>query len=321
LADTAEQKPSPAPDAIVITGATATGKSATGVALAEAVNGEVISLDSRQIYRGMTIGTAKPDSLLRERVRHHAIDIIDPNQRYSAGRFAEDARDWIADIQARGKLPILVGGTGFFLKALTQPMFREPELPLSARTELRAWLAAQSTEELQRWLDAIDPESAESLRHAGGRQRKTRALEIALLTGHPIGWWHRQSPALEPPLTPLVFVLELPRVELYTRINQRVRDMIAAGLVQEVEELLTRGYDQNAPGMNATGYIELIPYLRSQVDLESAIDAIQRATRRYARRQHTWFRHQLPPGAHSLDARQPVSQLVQTIMDLWKGIQ
>ena len=319
MAVTAEQKATSAPDAIVITGATATGKSATGVALAEALNGEIISLDSRQIYRGMDIGTAKPDAQMRARVPHFGIDIADPDERYSAGRFADDARVWIADIQSRGKLPVLVGGTGFFLKALTQPMFREPELPLSNRTELRAWLAAQSTEDLQRWLAAIDPESAEALRHAGGRQRKTRALEIALLTGYPIGWWHRLSPALEPPLTPLVFVLQLPRDELYARINQRVQDMIATGLVREVEELLRRGYDQNAPGMNATGYIEMIPYVRGQVDLASAIDAIQRATRRYARRQHTWFRHQLPADAHTLDARQAVSQLVRTITDVWKG--
>ena len=321
MAVTAEQKTISAPDAIVITGATATGKSATGVAVAELLNGEIISLDSRQIYRGMDIGTAKPDAALRARVPHYGIDIADPDEGYSAGRFADDARAWIADIQARGKLPILVGGTGFFLKALTEPMFREPELPLSNRTELRAWLAARSTEDLQRWLGTIDPESAESLRNAGGRQRKTRALEIALLTGHPIGWWHRLSPALEPPLTPLVFVLQLPRDQLYARINQRVRDMIAAGLVREVEELLRCGYDQNAPGMNATGYIELIPFLRGQVDLASAIDAIQRATRRYARRQETWFRHQLPAGAHMLDARQSVSQLVETIMDVWKANQ
>jgi tRNA dimethylallyltransferase len=321
LADTVEPTPKGVPDAIVITGATATGKSATAVAVAEALDGEIISLDSRQIYRLMDIGTAKPDAALRQRIHHYGIDIVDPDQRYSAGRFADDARGWIAQIQTRGKLPILVGGTGFFLKALTQPMFREPELPASAREELRTWLAGQSSEELQRWLTAIDLESADALRRAGGRQRKTRALEIALLTGHPIGWWHRQSPAPEPPLTPLVFLLELPRDVLYARINQRVRDMIAAGLVQEVEDLLRRGYDQTAPGMNATGYIELIPYLRGEVDLESAIDAIQRATRRYARRQHTWFRHQLPPRAHSLDAQEPIGRLVRDITDVWKGNQ
>lgn len=304
---------------IVLTGATATGKTALSIAVAEALDAEIISMDSRQVYRGLDIGTAKPERHLRLRVPHHGLDIVDPSERYSAGRFAADTQAWIADIQQRGRLPLIVGGTGFFLKALTDPMFQEPELPERVRADLKSWLVEKSSDELQRWLQEIDPASAAALAQQGGRQRKARALEIALLTGQTIGWWHQQAPPAEPPMVLLVFLLELPREDIYRRINRRVIDMIDAGLVQEVSALMDRGFDQAAPGMNATGYSELIPYVRGQTELAAAVDAIQRATRRYARRQHTWFRHQLPAGTVPLDARLPVADLVRIITEMWRG--
>jgi tRNA dimethylallyltransferase len=305
------------PDALVITGATGTGKTDLAIDVARLLRGEIVSMDSRQIYRGMDIGTAKPGSALQAVVPHHGLDLVEPDERYSAGRFATAARRLIAEVVERGNVAILVGGTGFFLKALTHPMFAEPELNRQRRDSLRHWLEQYEIVELQRWLAALDPQLQHRLGGEGGRQRVLRALEIALLTGAPLSWWQQHAPSAEPALQPLVFVLELPREELYRRINERVIAMIDAGLVDEVRALQRRGYDERSPGMNATGYRELLPYLRGETDLANAIDAIQRATRRYARRQHTWFRHQLPGSAVWLDARQPREVLRQAITDTW----
>ncbi|MGH7466727.1 MAG: tRNA (adenosine(37)-N6)-dimethylallyltransferase MiaA [Longimicrobiales bacterium] len=306
------------PDAIVITGATATGKTALSIEVARALKGEIISVDSRQVYRGMDIGTAKPTTAQQQAVPHHALDLISPDQRYSAGRFARDARAWMAEIRARGHLPILTGGTGFFLRALTHPMFDEPELPRVERRALAHWLARKPDAELQRWLSVLDPELAKRLAREGGRQRRLRGLEIPLLTGYPLSWWHQQAPNSREPLPLRTFVVALPREALYRRINERVVAMIDAGLVDEVRALQCQGFDQDSPGLNATGYIELLPYLRGETELASAIDAIQRATRRYARRQLTWFRHQLPEGAIHLDGHQERTTLVQQIVQHWQ---
>ena len=306
------------PKALAITGPTASGKTSLSIALAKAVNGSVISMDSRQVYRGMDIGTAKASAAERAQVTHYGLDLVDPNERYSAGRFASDARRWIETIRARGQVPVLVGGTGFFLKALTDPMFAEPELPAS-REALKSYLQHQSAEELLRWLGQLDPRAAERLSVQGGRQRMMRALEVVLLTGRTLGWWHEQSPPIHDPVNVLTFALELPRDELYRRINHRVHAMVENGLVEEVSRLVARGFDDRAPGMNATGYIEMLPYLRGEYDLATAIDAIQRATRRYARRQMTWFRHQLPAGTTWLDARQPLDELVGRILEVCDG--
>jgi tRNA dimethylallyltransferase len=307
------------PDALVIIGATATGKTALSIAVARALNGEIISLDSRQIYRGLDIGTAKPSAEELAAVPHFGIDIVNPDERYSSGRFARDARQWLANIRARGHVPVLAGGTGFFLRALTHPLFREPDLPALRRDALQAWLDRQPESELRRWLTALDPGLLQHGSRQVDRQRVTRALEVALLTGQPLSWWHHHAPPTEQPLHALVFRLELPRAELYARINTRVLTMMEAGLLQEVERLREQGYDEHAPGMKATGYSELLAYLRGECDLAAAVDAIQRNTRRYARRQHTWLRHQLPPCTVPLDALQPRSELVDTIVRKWQG--
>src|SRR5262245_59819792 len=167
-------------DALVITGATATGKTALAIDAAKCLRGEIISLDSRQVYRGMDIGTAKPTREQRAAVRHHGLDLVDPSERYSAGRFAADARRWTREIRERGGTPVLVGGTGFFLRALTHPMFQEPPLDPEQRRALDAFFADMPTDELMRWLSALDPAAAERLARQGGRQRVLRALEVLL---------------------------------------------------------------------------------------------------------------------------------------------
>ncbi len=265
----------------------------------------------------MDIGTAKATPAERARVPHHGLDLVDPDERYSAGRFSRDARRWIAAIRDRGKVPILVGGTGFFLRSLTHPLFREPEIPVEARERLKRWLDRQPLGKLRRWLQVLDPETAGALEARGGRQRVARALEVTLLTGRPLTWWHRQAPPEAAPLRPLIFVLMLDRAALYRRIDARVLAMVEAGLEDEVRGLLARGYDCDDPGMNATAYPEMIACIRGEWSLEQAIDATQRATRRYARRQSTWFRHQLPTDAIGLDASRPRDELVAAVVAAW----
>ena len=306
-------------DALVITGPTAAGKTALGLEVAARLEAEVISVDSRQVYRGMDIGTAKSSAAERSRVPHHGLDLVDPGARYSAGRFARDARRWISGIRDRGRVPILVGGTGFFLRALTEPLFREPPMDRARREALKSCLDGFDDDQLFRWLERLDPERAERLRHRGGRQRVLRALEVALLTGRPLGWWQRENPPETPPLSALTFVLDLPRSVLYDRINRRVDAMLEAGLVEEVAGLLASGYAPDVPGMSATGYGEIAAHLRGELGLEEAADRIRSRTRGYARRQLTWFRNQLPGDAIWLDGTRPVEELADEVVEAWRG--
>ena len=303
-----------ADDALVITGATATGKTAVAIRVAQRLGGEIISLDSRQVYRFMDIGTAKASESERAGVPHHGLDLIDPDERFNAGRFAALARGWIADIRRRGRVPILAGGTGFFLRALTHPMFEEPRLEPEAKEAWKRYLAGMPTEEIERWARRLDPDAAA---RAGDRQRLARVVEVVMLTGRTLGSLQRQAPPVAPPVDARVFVLELPRDVLYRRIETRVDAMIRAGLPAEVRALMERGYDEAAPGMNATGYVELLPYLRGERSLEDAAALIKAATRRYARRQITWLRHQLPPGAVRLAADVPADELAGRIVQEW----
>jgi tRNA dimethylallyltransferase len=306
-----------ADEGIVITGATATGKTALGIAVARRLRGEVISMDSRQVYRGMDVGTAKPSPGERGGIPHHGFDLVSPAERFSAGEFARLARGWIADIRARGNVPILVGGTGFFLRALTHPMFEQPEMPEARRDRLRRFLERQPIETLVRASRELDAATAARLT-AGDRQRHARSVEVALLTGRPLSRWQRESPAAEPPIPLRVFVLEAPPALSRQRIEDRVHEMVRAGLRDEVAGLLAAGYGPEAPGMDATGYAEMIPHLHGEYGLDEAIERIQAATRRYARRQRTWLRRQLPPDAVRLDATVPLDDLAGVIARDWE---
>lgn len=299
---------------IAIVGPTATGKTPLSIEVALRLDGEIVSMDSRQLYRGMDIGTAKASGKERGIVPHHGIDLVDPDERFSAGRFARYARECIDEIRGRGHRPILVGGTGFFLRALTHPIFRQPPLDPIRRAALEARLTELGDDELRRWLNVLDPVSGARLQSWGGRQRLIRALELPLLTGRPLTWWHAHAPAEEPPLRPLVFVLNLPREMLDEAIDRRIDHMVREGLVDEVASLLHQGYDEASPGMNATGYIELIPHLRGEVELNDALDLVRKNTRAYARRQLTWLRKQLPEGAIWLDATRPRAELVEEVV-------
>lgn len=304
------------PVGIAIVGATATGKSALALEVGRLLDVEIVSVDSRQVYRGLDIGTAKPGPAERARVPHHGLDLVEPDRRYSAGRFARDARRWIEQIRGRGRVPLLVGGTGFFLRALTHPLFREPPLPRAAREPLRRYLGALTAGERRRWLAALDPAGARRLREAGGAQRETRALEVALLSGRTLGHWHGQGPA-EPGLPLLVAVLEASSVWLAPRIEARLADMVRRGLPGEVERLAAR-YGTDAPAFRTTGYAEFLPWLEGEATLAEATAAAAAATRRLARRQRTWFRHQAPEDALRLDAAGDPAEAAGAIVGGWK---
>jgi tRNA dimethylallyltransferase len=310
---------SPSAVAVAITGPTTSGKSALAVEFARAVGGEVISMDSRQIYRGMDIGTDKVSSAVRAETPHHGLDIRGPDERYSAGEYARDARRWISEIRARERVPLLVGGTGFFLKAIHQPLFSEPPMDEARRSALQTYLGARGPAMQREWLVRLDPDAA-SRSAVGGEHRVLRALEVALLTGRPLGWWHEHAPPVELPVPLLIFLLEMPKDRLFQQIDARVGRMIESGLVDEVSALLAAGYTDEAPGMTGTGYREVSSFLRGECSLEAAADEIRRVTRGYAKRQLTWFRHQLPSDRTlRLDATQPRDVLLEVMITEWKA--
>ena len=305
-------------EALVITGPTGSGKTALSIEVARRLDGEIISMDSRSVFRGMDIGTAKPTPEERAAVPHWGIDLVEPSERFGAGRWARYAREKIAEIRARGRVPMLVGGTGFFLRALTHPIFQEPPLDPGARERVTRLMERLDDAELHRWLAAHDPASAERLRSWGGRQRVMRALEVPLLTGRTLPWWHANSPPEAPPVSVLPVVLQVPREQLYDGINRRMTEMAAAGLEDEVRALVAL-YGEDAPGLNAHGYAELMPYLRGERTLEEALELARKNTRDYTRRQLTWYRTQLPPGALWLDAARPRAELADEVVRAWAG--
>lgn len=303
--------------AIVITGPTGAGKSEVAVLVAETIDGAVISADSRQVYRHMDIGTAKPGPELRRSVPHYGLDVLDPDERYSAGRFARDAWRWIGESRRHERVPVVAGGTGFFIRALLAPLAPEPEFDPHRRSALRQRLTRLPVRELRRWLQRLDPPRAVDLQGEGGPQRLARSLEVILLSGRSHSWWLARPPQT-PALNALTFCLTLPREALYRRLNGRFDRMMEAGLLDEVRRLLIQ-YGEEAPGLRSVGYSELIAHLRGRMSLEEATEEARRTTRRFARRQLTWFRHQLPAGAIRLDATQPSRRLADRIVAIWRG--
>lgn len=308
--------PGSVPEFLAIAGSTATGKTALSLALAERQPAEVVSMDSRQVYRGMDIGTAKVGAHDRRRVVHHGLDLIGPLDRYSAGQFARDARQWIPDIRARGRIPLLVGGTGFFLKSVLEPIFAEPALDATRVERLRMWLSRQDRGQLEAWTRLLDPARA-AVAIQGGPHRMGRTLEVALLSGRALSWWHEHAPAEAPPIPGMVVWLDLPRDEMNQRINDRVTRMVEDGLLDEVRGLLDAGVPTDAPGMTGTGYREVARHLSGEISLEQAIEEIRHATRRYSRRQITWYRHQLPEDTLRIEATRPIPEQVDRVLEVW----
>jgi tRNA dimethylallyltransferase len=272
---------------VVIVGPTAAGKTALSIDLAEAVDGEIVSADSRQIYRGMDIGTAKVTAEERARVPHHLLDVVMPDQVLSLAEYQALAYAAIVDIQARGRLPFLVGGTGQYIQAVVEgwsipAVAPHPEL----RAELEAKASAEGTEALHGWLAALDPTAAARIDYRNVR-RVIRALEVCLVTGKPITELQRKNP---PPFDILQIGVTRPRPELYARIDARVDQMMAAGLLDEVRRLDAVGYAWELPAMTGLGYRQIGEYLRGEVSLDEAIARIKQGTRRFVQQQYNWFR-------------------------------
>jgi tRNA dimethylallyltransferase len=294
----------------ILVGPTAVGKTAVAAALAARWPLVVLSADSRQIYRGLDIGTAKPEPALRARVPHLGLDLVDPGERYSAGRFAREATGWLATLDP-GRRPLVVGGTGFYVRALVDGLFREPPMDPERRERVRAALA--DLPNLAAWAVRLDPGYT-----GGGRQRATRAVEVALLSGRPLSWWQAHARAAGA-LTPWYVRLTVPRAVLRQRIAARTRAMLSAGLVDEVRRVLARGVPPDAPGLDAVGYREVVQFLQghlAEADLEAAIVA---ATAKYAKRQETWFRHQLAGDVVTLDATRDPPALAAEIVARWES--
>jgi tRNA dimethylallyltransferase len=294
----------------ILVGPTAVGKTAVAEALATRWPLVIISADSRQVYRGLDIGTAKPPAELRARVPHVGIDLVEPGQHYSAGRFAADAVGWLAAIGPE-RIPLVVGGTGFYVRALVDGLFHEPPIEPERRARLRAALGGVGS--LAAWAVRLDRGYT-----GGGRQRAARAIEVALLSGRPLSWWQEHARA-HGVLTPWYVRLTVPRAVLRQRIAQRVDAMLAAGLVAEVQALLGRGVPPDAPGLDGVGYREVVQALLGRLDREHLHEAIVSATNRYAKRQETWFRHQLEGDVLTLDATHPPRDVAAEIAARWPG--
>jgi len=276
---------------VAIVGPTAVGKSWLGLALAEALPGEIISADALQAYRGFDLGTAKPSLQEQKQVRHHLIDIREPDEAYSAGEFARLAEDSLFDIRRRTRRPLVVGGSGLYLRALLDGISPIPPISPEIRDELRQQLENEGLETLFRRLESLDPATAARLPH-GDTQRILRALEVGLSTGRPLSSWLADDPTGPGELRSVRIGLTLPRNVLYDRIAERVRSMIQAGWVEEVEGLLRDGIDPGVPAFQAIGYRQLAAHLGGQMSLEEAVAETVRLTCRYAKRQMTWFRRE-----------------------------
>lgn len=284
---------------VCIVGPTATGKTAAGMCLAHATGGEIVSADSMAVYKGMDIGTAKPTPEEQRAVPFHLIDVVPPDQDFSAAEFRRLAEAAITDIIARGRVPILVGGTGLYVKAVTGGLNIPEVAPDGAlRERLREEAERLGGEHLLERLGAVDPVTAARL-HPKDLKRMIRALEVYEATGKPISYFHAVAGKVEVAWRVESFGLNMDRSLLYQRIERRVDQMIEAGLVEEVRRLMDQGFGPELPAMKGLGYKQIVGYLLGEYDLRTAVELLKRDTRRFAKRQLTWFR--ADPGIRWID--------------------
>jgi len=274
---------------VVICGPTAGGKTAFAVHLARTLPIEVISADSRQLYRLMDIGTAKATADEQEAVRHHLIDIVDPDEPFSASDFVDRAHRCIEDIRSRGCYPVIVGGTGLYIKALTEGLVETPDPDPDYRNHLHRWEEEEGVAVLYHRLTELDPVLAQRISPIDSK-RIARGLEVFHLTGKRLSDLQAEHAFKESPFKLLTFCLTDERQRLYQRINVRVEQMVRDGLVGEVEGLLNRGFSPELKSMKTIGYREIVQHLQDDLTLSEAMDRIQMESRRYAKRQLTWFR-------------------------------
>lgn len=273
---------------LIITGPTCSGKTALSIKIAEQLNTEIISADSRQIFKYLTIGTAKPDPLQLSRVKHHFIDTLLPNEEFNVSRFEKESLEIINRLHQQNKIPVVAGGTGLYIHALINGIFSTVDTDEDYRSELKTIMEQKGKEYLYSELKNVDPVSAEKMLPQNWK-RVMRALEVYHLTGIPI-WQHQTEFSRNIDFQFLQFGLNWEREVLYSNVEKRVDDMIERGLVDEVISVLERGYSKHLNSLNTVGYKEIIAFLEGEYDLSRAIELIKRNTRRFAKRQMTWFR-------------------------------
>ena len=277
---------------IVLTGPTAVGKTSLSISLAKAVNGEIISADSMQVYKGMDIGSAKIRKEEMQGVTHYLVDILEPEEEFHIVKFQELAKAALEEIYAKGKIPILVGGTGFYIQAVTRDIdFTQAEQETSYREELEQFAKEKGAEYLHEKLREVDSKSAENI-HANNVKRVIRALEFYHQNGTPISEHNEEQKQQTSPYNRAYFVLTAPREILYERIDRRVDQMMEEGLLEEVKSLRERGCHRGMVSMQGLGYKEILAYLEGEYPLEEAVRILKRDTRHFAKRQLTWFRRE-----------------------------
>ena len=272
---------------LTIVGPTAVGKTAVAVEIAQRLSGEIISADSRQIYRHLDIGTAKPTPVQQRKIRFHLIDFIEPGEGYSCGQYARDAKRTIEEIAARNRVPIVCGGTGLYIKALFHPLDELPQSDKKTRSRLLDTLNKRGLKYLYTKLQDVDPKWASKIKPTD-KQRVLRGLEVYEMSGKPLTELLGKK-KMDNDFSPLYMGLNLPREVLYKRIDERFNRMIQKGLVEETETLLARGFSKESNALRTIGYKEIIEHLDGTITLEDAIAKAKRRTRNYAKRQVTWF--------------------------------
>jgi tRNA dimethylallyltransferase len=300
---------------VAIIGPTAVGKTEISIALAERLDGEIVSADSRLLYRNMDIGTDKPSRADRARVPHHLIDVTDPDEPWSLAVYRRVAMDAIQSVHERNRLPLLVGGTGQYVTALIEgwnppPKSGDPSL----RQRLSDFADEHGASALHEQLKEVDPLSADKIDHRNVR-RVVRALEIYHITGQPAS---QQRSAHTPPFRTLRVGLTLPRGELYARIDARIDTMLRTGFIDEVETLLKRGYTPDLPAMTAIGYRQISDHLNGTISLDEAVQQVRKATRQFVRRQSNWFKRE-DPRIYWFDVRDEVVERVERLIRDWLG--
>lgn len=304
---------------IVLTGPTAAGKTELSIALAKKLNGAIISADSMQVYKYMNIGSAKIRPEEMQGVRHYLVDVLDPREEFHVARFQQMAKEAMDEIYRNGQLPIVVGGTGFYIQALLKDIdFDESSGELPCRKELEETARREGGAVLYERLKQVDPESAEAI-HPNNVKRVIRALEFHQETGQPISLHNKEQKEKQPPYTYAYFVLNDDRARLYERIDRRVDRMVEQGLVEEVRWLKEHGYDRSLVSMQGLGYKELFPYLDGTCSLEEAVEIIKRDTRHFAKRQITWFKRE--PDVIWLNQQEfgyDKQKILKRMLELWE---
>lgn len=274
---------------VILTGPTAVGKTALSIRLAKAIGGEIISADSMQVYQKMNIGTAKIKTDEMEGIPHYLVDVLDPAEEFHVARFQKMAKEALQNIYGKGKIPLVVGGTGFYIQSLLYDIdFEEEEQDVEYREMLWKMSREEGNEALHRMLSQKDPVSAQKI-HPNNVKRVIRALEFYRLNGYPISEHNEKESQKESPYQFAYFVLNQDRKKLYERIDQRVDLMMEAGLLKEVQDLKEEGYGKSLVSMQGIGYKEIYEYLEGSLTLDQAVDLIKKDTRHFAKRQLTWF--------------------------------